>query len=85
MPKKPDANDAKSSKPVAEAQVELATFINALPVETKAAWRELIPVRKRIKGPGCVKAADMKYVYEWAQRNVFVEPACKYLLERFHT
>jgi hypothetical protein len=83
MAKKPDANDVMSSKSVAETQLELATFINALPVETKAAWRDLIPVRKEIKGAGWLKERHRREIYEWAQRNLFVEPCCKYLLEKF--
>ena len=81
--KKPDANDALSNKSVHDAQLELATFINALPVETRCTWRDLIPIRKELKGAGWVKRRQLQAICSWAQANIGVEPVCKYLLDRF--
>ena len=76
-------NDKYSSKPVADAQVELATFINALPVATKCPWTDLIPIRKRITDVGFVKASDVAEIRSWAKKHMDAEPVCAYLLTRF--
>lgn len=83
MAKKPDANDAPSGKAKQEACVELATFINALDIGTVCAWRELIPIRKRLNGPGWVKKSDLQAIYNWALKEVFREPMCTYIIKRF--
>jgi hypothetical protein len=80
---KADANDALSNKSIGDAQLELATFINALPVETACTWRDLIPIRKRLKGAGWLKRRDLQEIYDWALRNRGVEPVCDYLIKHF--